>query len=88
MELFNNSHLVHCSLSVAPRGPRFDRAPRDGESTPRAPRGTRAPRGARGGRHSGFDRHSGTGIENSDKKEHKVMGDATTAPLDGEKDAL
>ncbi|KAG0064903.1 hypothetical protein BGZ89_008757 [Linnemannia elongata] len=75
----------------APRGPRFDRAPRgEGESTPRS-HGTRGSRGVRGGRggarHGGFDRHSGTGIVDSEKKEHNRLGDATTAPLEGEKDA-
>ncbi|KAF9192518.1 hypothetical protein BGZ50_008484 [Haplosporangium sp. Z 11] len=67
----------------APRGPRFDRTPRDGANT-RAPRGPRAPRG---GRHGGYDRHSGTGIVDSEKKENNRLGDATTAPLEGEKDA-
>ncbi|KAG0264171.1 hypothetical protein BG011_007325 [Mortierella polycephala] len=67
----------------APRGPRFDRTPRDGANV-RAPRGPRAPRG---GRHGGYDRHSGTGIVDSEKKENNRLGDATTAPLEGEKDA-
>ncbi|KAF9132014.1 hypothetical protein BGW39_000945 [Mortierella sp. 14UC] len=75
----------------APRGPRFDRVPRgEGESTPRT-HGTRGARGVRGGRggarHGGFDRHSGTGIVDSEKKEHNRLGDATTAPFEGEKDA-
>ncbi|KAF9300819.1 hypothetical protein BGZ91_009734, partial [Linnemannia elongata] len=73
-----------------PRGPRFDRAPRgEGESTPRShgTRGSRGVRGRGGARHGGFDRHSGTGIVDSEKKEHNRLGDATTAPLEGEKDA-
>ncbi|KAK3847143.1 MAG: hypothetical protein J3R72DRAFT_394987 [Linnemannia gamsii] len=79
------------NANEAPRGPRFDRAPRgEGEPTPRS-HGTRGARGARGGRggarHGGFDRHSGTGIVDSEKKEHNRLGDATTAPFEGEKDA-
>ncbi|KAF9097662.1 hypothetical protein BGX29_003386 [Mortierella sp. GBA35] len=67
----------------AARGPRFDRAPRDG-----APRAPRAPRGApRGGRHGGFDRHSGTGIVDSEKKENNRLGEPATSSLEGEKDA-
>ncbi|KAF8941278.1 hypothetical protein BGZ58_000563 [Dissophora ornata] len=72
----------------APRGPRYDRTARDGESAPRAPRGgARAPRGARGGRHGGYDRHSGTGIIDSEKKENNRLGDPTAASLEAEKDA-
>ncbi|KAF9382688.1 hypothetical protein BGX21_001756 [Mortierella sp. AD011] len=68
----------------AARGPRFDRAPRDG-AAPRAPRGGRnAPRN---GRHGGFDRHSGTGIVDSENKENKRLGDPTESSLEAEKDA-
>ncbi|KAG0266527.1 hypothetical protein BG011_002017 [Mortierella polycephala] len=67
-----------------PRGPRYDRVPREGEYTPHPSRGSRAPRG---GRHGGYDRHSGTGIVDSEKKESNRLGDATTAPLEGERDA-
>ncbi|KAG0214179.1 hypothetical protein BGX33_002370 [Mortierella sp. NVP41] len=79
------------NANEAPRGPRFDRAPRgEGESIPRS-HGTRGARGGRGGRggarHGGFDRHSGTGIVDSEKKEHNRLGNATTAPFEGEKDA-
>lgn len=91
--IFGQGRLTTASFNIqlAPRGPRFDRAPRgEGESTPRA-HGTRGARGARGGRggarHGGFDRHSGTGIVDSEKKEHNRLGNATTAPLEGEKDA-
>ncbi|KAF9149396.1 hypothetical protein BG015_008813 [Linnemannia schmuckeri] len=86
-----DTNNILLKYQLAPRGPRFDRAPRgEGEPTPRS-HGTRGARGARGGRggarHGGFDRHSGTGIVDSEKKEHNRLGDATTAPLEGEKDA-
>ncbi|KAK3808410.1 MAG: hypothetical protein J3Q66DRAFT_444370 [Benniella sp.] len=73
----------------APRGPRFDRAPRDG-SAPRGSRGgSRGSRGGpRGGRHGGFDRHSGTGIVDSENKENNRLGDPTESSLGGEEDAL
>ncbi|KAF9927040.1 hypothetical protein FBU30_003538 [Linnemannia zychae] len=73
-----------------PRGPRFDRAPRgEGESIPRShgTRGARGSRGGRGARHGGYDRRSGTGIVDSEQKESNRLGDATTAPLEGERDA-
>ncbi|KAF9287455.1 hypothetical protein BGZ68_001784 [Mortierella alpina] len=74
-----------------PRGPRYDRAPREGDAAPRAPGGSRAPRGgrggARGGRHGGYDRHSGTGKVDSENKENNRLGDPTAAALEGEKDA-
>ncbi|KAF9182598.1 hypothetical protein BGZ51_004651 [Haplosporangium sp. Z 767] len=70
-----------------PRGPRYDRVPREGEPTSRSSHGFRAPRGGRGGRHGGYDRHSGTGIVDSEKKEANRLGDATTAPFEGERDA-
>ncbi|KAF9898458.1 hypothetical protein BX616_004000, partial [Lobosporangium transversale] len=70
-----------------PRGPRYDRAPRDGEATPRPPRGSRAPRGGRGGRHGGYDRHSGTGIVDSENKENNRLGDPTSSYLEAEQDA-
>ncbi|KAF9101491.1 hypothetical protein BGX27_011451 [Mortierella sp. AM989] len=74
--------------SDASHGPRYDRAPREGDATPRPPRGSRAPRGARGGRHGGYDRHSGTGIVESEKKEHNRLGDPAASEIDGEKDAV
>ncbi|KAF9959445.1 hypothetical protein BGZ72_009607 [Mortierella alpina] len=70
-----------------PRGPRYDRAPREGNVTPRAHGGSRAPRGGRGGRHGGYDRHSGTGKMESENKENNRLGDPTAAALEGEKDA-
>lgn len=74
----------------APRGPRFDRAPREGAGAPRdgASRGSRGGRPPRNGRHGGFDRHSGTGITDSENKENKRLGDPAVSSLEAEKDAL
>ncbi|KAF9415251.1 hypothetical protein BGZ76_004825 [Entomortierella beljakovae] len=74
----------------APRGPRFDRtprdgAPRDGASRGGAPRGGRAPRN---GRHGGYDRQSGTGITDSENKENKRLGDPAVSSIEAEKDVL
>ena len=81
--------LVLFFSASAPRGPRFDRTPRDG-SAPRGSRGgSRGSRGGpRGGRHGGFDRHSGTGINDSENKENNRLGDPTESSLGGEEDAL
>ncbi|KAG0244964.1 hypothetical protein BGX31_008315 [Mortierella sp. GBA43] len=73
--------------SDAPRGPRYDREPREGGDSSRPRGGPRAPRGARGGRHGGYDRHSGTGIVDSENKENNRLGDPTSSSLEAEKDA-